>query len=141
MRQNYKHVKALENALGVPSEVIHSIVVFTGSAKLKTKMPKNVTRGGGYVTYIKSFEEVVLSEAEVKVTFTKIQTGRLSPTRETHRVHVAGLKTRSNGNAQRKCPKCGSSMVLRTSKRGKNAGSQFWGCSGYPQCRVVQEVG
>lgn len=140
LRQNYKHVKSLENALNVPSSVIHSIVVFTGSAKLKTKMPKNVT-SGGYVTYIKSFQEVVLSEAQVQEAFTTIQTERLAPTRETHREHVAQLKTRSDPNAQRKCPKCGSSMVLRTSKRGRNAGKQFWGCSGYPKCRVVQEVG
>ena len=141
LRQNYKHVKALESALDVPSAVIHSIVVFAGSAKLKTRMPKSITRGGGYVNYIKSFQEVVLSETEVQEAFMKIQAGRLAPTRETHRRHVEQLKTRSDPNAQRKCPKCGSSMVLRTSKRGKNAGNQFWGCSGYPECRVVQEVG
>jgi len=33
------------------------------------------------------------------------------------------------------CPKCGKSMVLRTAKSGRNAGSQFWGCSAYPDCR------
>ena len=32
------------------------------------------------------------------------------------------------------CPKCGKLMVLRTAKQGKNAGSQFLGCSGYPEC-------
>jgi ssDNA-binding Zn-finger/Zn-ribbon topoisomerase 1 len=26
-------------------------------------------------------------------------------------------------------------MVLRTAKSGRNAGAQFWGCSGYPDCR------
>ena len=141
LRQNYKHVKALENILGVPSAAIHSVVVFAGSAKIKTTLPKNVISGGGYTTYIKSFQEVVLSEAEVQEVFTKIQDGRLAPTRETHKKHVSQLKTRSDPKAHRKCPKCGNSMVLRTSKRGKNAGSQFWGCSGYPKCRVVQEVG
>lgn len=33
------------------------------------------------------------------------------------------------------CPLCGKTMVLRTAKNGKNAGKQFWGCSGYPQCK------
>lgn len=33
------------------------------------------------------------------------------------------------------CPQCGKHMVLRTAKAGKNAGQQFWGCSGYPQCK------
>lgn len=33
------------------------------------------------------------------------------------------------------CPKCGKPMVVRTTKQGKNAGSQFLGCSGYPECK------
>lgn len=33
------------------------------------------------------------------------------------------------------CPVCQASMVLRTAKKGVNAGSQFWGCSQYPGCR------
>jgi len=35
------------------------------------------------------------------------------------------------------CPKCGSEMILRTAKKGANAGNQFWGCSNYPTCRTV----
>ena len=35
------------------------------------------------------------------------------------------------------CPKCAKPMVLRTAKTGKNAGQQFWGCSGYPKCKGV----
>jgi len=33
------------------------------------------------------------------------------------------------------CPICRSHMKLRTAKRGAKAGSQFWGCSRYPDCR------
>lgn len=40
----------------------------------------------------------------------------------------------------RSCPKCGQPMVLRTAKRGANAGCQFLGCSGYPQCRHTEPV-
>jgi restriction system protein len=32
------------------------------------------------------------------------------------------------------CPLCGSLMTLRTARQGKNAGSQFWGCTSYPEC-------
>lgn len=35
------------------------------------------------------------------------------------------------------CPKCGSIMLLRTAKKGANAGGQFWGCPKYPACRGV----
>jgi restriction system protein len=33
------------------------------------------------------------------------------------------------------CPVCHSPMVLRTARRGQNAGQSFWGCSQYPKCR------
>jgi DNA-binding helix-hairpin-helix protein with protein kinase domain len=33
------------------------------------------------------------------------------------------------------CPRCGSGMIRRTAFRGPNAGSGFWGCSRFPQCR------
>ncbi len=32
------------------------------------------------------------------------------------------------------CPKCGSLLALRTAKTGKTPGSQFWGCTRYPEC-------
>ncbi|NLW49977.1 MAG: four helix bundle protein [Candidatus Brocadiaceae bacterium] len=35
------------------------------------------------------------------------------------------------------CPLCGKPTVLRTARTGKNAGRQFWGCSGYPDCKGV----
>lgn len=33
------------------------------------------------------------------------------------------------------CPKCGKAMALRMAKQGQNAGQQFWGCTGYPDCK------
>jgi four helix bundle suffix protein len=33
------------------------------------------------------------------------------------------------------CPKCGKVMVLRTARKGRRAGTQFWGCSAYPGCQ------
>ncbi|WP_163559660.1 NERD domain-containing protein [Halomonas sp. NO4] len=140
LRQNYKHVKALEAQLDVPADTIHSVVAFSGSAIFKTKMPDNVTVGGGYVRYIKSFREPVLSEIQVQKVLEYIATGRLAPNRETHRQHVKQLRARFESTAERKCPKCGSSMLLRTAKRGANAGNRFWGCSAYPKCREVQDV-
>lgn len=38
----------------------------------------------------------------------------------------------------RTCPACGRPMVLRTARRGPRVGDQFWGCSGFPDCRQVQ---
>ena len=38
------------------------------------------------------------------------------------------------------CPTCGSEMQLRTARRGRNAGNQFWGCSQFPRCRGTRDV-
>ena len=38
------------------------------------------------------------------------------------------------------CPRCGKPMVLRTARKGRNAGSQFWGCSGYPECKTTRNL-
>lgn len=39
------------------------------------------------------------------------------------------------------CPACSKPMVRRTSKRGANAGGEFWGCTGYPACRGTRPIG
>lgn len=140
LRQNYKHVKALESLLDVPPNIIHSIVAFVGDCSFKTPMPANVTKGYGYIRYIKSFQTPILTEEEVQRIIHQIQSGRLSPTRETHRKHVQQLRARFESGSERKCPRCGSPMVIRTSKRGPNAGKKFWGCSAFPKCKQVQPV-
>ena len=33
------------------------------------------------------------------------------------------------------CPLCGGPMILRTARKGRKAGSQFWGCASYPTCK------
>jgi len=38
------------------------------------------------------------------------------------------------------CPQCGKPMVLRTAKAGQKAGTQFLGCSGYPDCKGAKNV-
>jgi four helix bundle suffix protein len=38
------------------------------------------------------------------------------------------------------CPKCGKPTALRTAKSGKTAGKQFWGCTGYPDCKGVVNI-
>ena len=140
LRQNYKHVKTLESALEIPPEAIISVIAFMGEGKFKTNMPSNVTRGAGYVRYIKSFNVPILSQEQVQSVVAQIQSGRLEPSRATDKEHVQQLKSRKSASADKICPRCGKSMVLRTAKKGANSGNKFWGCSGYPACRTVQEL-
>ena len=38
------------------------------------------------------------------------------------------------------CPRCDRPMVLRTVRKGANAGSGFWGCTEFPRCRGTLQV-
>ena len=38
------------------------------------------------------------------------------------------------------CPRCGSTMIKRTARRGLNAGGQFWGCRRYPRCKGTRNI-
>jgi restriction system protein len=44
------------------------------------------------------------------------------------------------GKEELVCPKCGGPMALRTARKGKNSGSQFWGCCGYPKGNGVRQI-
>jgi four helix bundle suffix protein len=59
----------------------------------------------------------------------------------TERLAAARIQERERQRAEEAkpstpvCPVCGKPMVLRTARKGKAAGSQFWGCSGFPECK------
>ena len=44
------------------------------------------------------------------------------------------------GGTDLACPACGKVMVLRTTRQGARAGSQFWGCSGFPECKGTRKL-
>lgn len=140
LRQNYKHLKALEVTLGVSPEHLHSVITFVGGSTFKTEVPANVTEGIGFIRYIKSFQQLVFTASEVAAMLHALQTGRRAPTLATQREHVQNLKRRSDPTAERQCPKCGSALLIRTVKSGAEAGKQFWGCSGFPKCRTMRSL-
>lgn len=46
--------------------------------------------------------------------------------------------TQAKANAEKVCPKCSSTMVVKIAKSSKNAGRQFWACSAFPKCRHIE---
>ena len=162
--QNYKHTESLRELLGLSKEQVKSVVVFTGDCTLKTrnKLPAHVTYAGGCVRHILSYKEVLFDDEAVAAIEAAIRENRLTPGWRTARQHKAYVQSRhpvrqeSGGVADevaietptpapaeapqsaRLCPKCGAEMVLRTARRGSNAGNQFWGCSNYPRCRHIE---
>lgn len=141
LRQNYKHTKVLESLLGLSEEQVFSLVVFVGNSTFKTEMPKNVTYGGGYLRFIKSKVQPLLTDAEVKEITARIEAGRLVPSGKTNRKHVKHVRTIvANKENNQTCPRCGGVMVLRETKRGKMPAVRFWGCSSFPKCRAIVNI-
>jgi restriction system protein len=134
LRQNYKHVKAVQEALDLAPEVVHSVVVFAGRAKFKTLMPANVIRLRDFVRYIRSTPMVVFNDEEVRTLVVKLKRNMIS-SRFARWAHVNRIKTNRRNP---KCPRCGAAMQLRTARKGCHSGSEFWGCNKYPQCRGVR---
>lgn len=88
LHQNYKHIKTLQASLGLGDHQMHSVVAFVGNSTFKTPMPENVTQGLGYVRYIKSKKERVLSREQVAEAVEKVATGRLEASFATDRAHA-----------------------------------------------------
>jgi restriction system protein len=38
------------------------------------------------------------------------------------------------------CPRCGKALTKRMAKKGPNAGNEFLGCTGFPNCRYTQNL-
>ena len=141
--QNYKHVKTLQSFLGLNDNQIYSVVAFVGDSTFKTAMPENVTYGLGYIRYIKSKKQKVLSETDVMEIKLKIIDARLARSFDTNRAHVENVRhiiREKENNRTPSCPKCGGLMVLREVKKGPYAGKQFWGCKRFPGCRGIINV-
>ena len=143
LHQNYKHVKTLQNILCLKDNQLHSVVVFVGDSTFKTDMPENVTYGAGYIRYIKSKKQQVLSDFEVMEIKLKIIEMRLDHSLETNRKHVKNVRNiimEKENKGTPHCPKCGGSMILREAKKGANAGNIFWGCAKFPGCRGTLNI-
>ena len=139
LHQNYKHVQTLKAALELDDDQIHSVIVFVGDSSFKTEMPANVAKGHGYIRYIKSKQDHVLSENQVEQVMRKIESIRLMPSIKTNHEHVRHVDSIIKNKAKdMSCPTCGCDMILRTAKSGKNAGNHFWGCAKFPNCRGVR---
>lgn len=133
LRQNFRHTKAVESFLSLSPRYVHSVVVFVGDAEFKTDLPDNVTHLRELCPYVRSFRDLSLD------------TSRVSEIAQLLSDHKEGREVRRTPTLnvapdEPVCPKCGERMVLREARKGKDAGSQFWGCPRFPRCRGVRGI-
>ena len=64
----------------------------------------------------------------------------------TERLYAARMQARQSNRSDKSdssdnapaCPRCGKPMRLRAARQGPRAGSHFWGCSAYPDCKGIR---
>jgi len=150
LRQNYAHVKAVQEILKVDLKALHNFVVFTGTAEPKTAMPGSVAWGlKDLGRLIARQTEQIFSDAEVDAFSKKLRDQALENTKAVRNEHLQNLEKKaaakkdtpsrnSAGNLdQTSCPKCGSEMIKRTSRK---TGDTFWGCANFPKCRGTRKA-
>lgn len=74
LKQNYKHVKAVQSLLGF-SDGIKSLIVFSDSAEFKTQLANNVVIGEiAYINFIKKHRQILLSDYLINNAIKKLKT-------------------------------------------------------------------
>lgn len=61
-----------------------------------------------------------------------VRSGKKEPDVETDEAAVT--------SEEKTCPQCGKQLVIRIARRGPGAGKQFWGCSGFPDCKYTEQI-
>jgi len=56
------------------------------------------------------------------------------------RIESRGSKAKADAKETPKCPKCGLPLRRVIARKGRNAGREFWGCSGYPNCDFTRNA-
>lgn len=150
LRQNYAHIKAVEEILKVDQKVLHNFVVFTGTAEPKTDMPDSVAWGlkdlGKLITLQK---EQVFSDVQINSYEKKLRDQALENTKVVRNEHLQNLEKKAAARKetlikkpdarldQPSCPKCGTRMNKRTKRK---TGDTFWGCANFPKCRGTRKA-
>lgn len=92
--------------------------------------------------YSKKYEQMA---ANIKLKFEEVSSADIKVIKSesviTDNESSKSVKLENDDSKSKKiCPKCGAEMVLRVAAKGPNAGNKFYGCSGFPKCRNIENV-
>ena len=139
IKQNYGHVKALENYLKNYENIkIIPIVVFTYEATLKVNAKSSVIYTKDLLNNINSYKDKVISKDNVDKIYSMLSKVNIidNKVRKQHvkdiRKEVSNKEIKVKNNI---CPKCNSKLVLRKGKYG-----DFYGCENFPKCRFTKKI-
>jgi hypothetical protein len=72
LRQNYKHIKFLQDILQINENKIYSLIVFTGKSEFKTEIPANVMNVNNLIKHIKYKDTILLEKNEIISIYTRL---------------------------------------------------------------------
>lgn len=131
IRQNYGHVKALSELLGIDETKIFNVVCIPSRAKLKIEHDGELVRYDTIVDKVLSYKEEVINNVDEIVN--TIKSNNITDKR-IKKKHIENIKENIIDKDLNKCPKCGGQLVERNGKYGK-----FVGCSNYPKCKFTRK--
>lgn len=146
--QNRTHIKWLHQYL-VKNVPLYSLIVFSERCRLKKV---TIASADVYVMHREELHTTIgdiwseatdtLNEQDIHEIYETLHvlTNPDSTIKENHTNTVNHKFGRGTGADSDVCPLCGNKLVLRTAKKGINAGHQFYGCSGFPKCRYIKNI-
>lgn len=162
--QNKLHIASLKKILEGRNIAIFSLIVFSNRCELKNinlhNNDINVIHRRDIVSAVnRCVCDIRLTESEISSIYNVLYPYSQT-TQEEKQKHINAIQHSPTDNTQKPinpvqnmsnpdpedshtdqamvCPKCGGSLILRTAKRGTNAGNQFYGCSNYPTCKYIK---
>ena len=134
LNQNFGHLKALEENLGIELPRMQSIVVFRWRCQFMTPVPNNVflqTCSG----WLAQRKDVLLNDKEVEEVLRQLKERAVRGWFAAFN-HARSVKRRYASTTT--CPKCGGNLIERVARTGPMPGSRFLGCSNFPSCRYTR---
>lgn len=137
IKQNYSHIKALEENLPFYSDVKYiSIIVFMYRCDLKVSSTTPVIYVSDLMDEIYKHKKVFLSEEEVNNIYRSILKLNVN-SKLMSKKHVKNIKKQLKFENEKIsnniCPRCGKRLVYKLGKNGV-----YLGCTGYPKCRFIK---
>ena len=161
--QNRTHVKWLQKQVDV-TDPMHCIVVFSERCEFKklelTSGDIEVIKRYDLSRTVREIDERVgtrLDEKRINEIYEKLYPNT-QVSGDVKAAHIENIEKKykephddalkkpiffeklSSDESDMICPRCGNKLVLRTSKKGENAGNRFYGCSSYPKCRYIKNL-
>lgn len=135
LKQNYGHVKTLQQLLQLPMSCFEPIVVFSNSADISVQTDKTVITLFHLRGAITRHKTILFSQEHVEDFCNKIRQATIEE-KGTDRRHVQNVRCNVHSRQQAInhgiCPQCGGRLILRQGRYGS-----FYGCSNYTNCRFT----